>query len=38
MTAPIDRRSFGTRALEILAISLFAGCDRLAGAPAVTRV
>jgi DMSO/TMAO reductase YedYZ molybdopterin-dependent catalytic subunit len=38
MTAPIDRRSFGARALEILAISLLAGCDRLAGAPAVTRV
>jgi len=38
MTASIDRRSFGKRTLEMLALSLLAGCDRLAAAPAVTRV
>ena len=38
MTPSIDRRRFGRRALEMLALSLLAGCDRLASAPAVTRV
>jgi DMSO/TMAO reductase YedYZ molybdopterin-dependent catalytic subunit len=38
MALPIDRRRFGARALEILAVSLLAGCDRLSSAPWFTRL
>jgi DMSO/TMAO reductase YedYZ molybdopterin-dependent catalytic subunit len=38
MGRPINRRRFGVRAFEIMAVSLLAGCDRLSSSPWFTRL
>src|SRR5436309_9398812 len=38
MSTPIDRRRFGVRMLELIALSVLAGCDRLSASPTVQRV